>query len=1644
MQKHGSLNHIYRLVWSQAAGSWVAVAETAKGKGKRHRRKLTAAVLALSCMTSLLGPALAGPTGAHVVSGAATINHSGVATTINQSSQNTTIDWSSFNIGKNESVTFRQPNATSVAINRILGNAGSSILGQLNANGEVFLINPNGILFGPTAQVNVGALVASALSGSGTSFTGTGTVTNQGSINATQFAVLLGSSVINQGSISTAPLGTIILGAGNDATLTLGNHLNLKINKSTLQNLVSNTGLVQADGGTVILTAGAKNELFASVVNNTGLLEARSVGSHNGTISLLADMGNGQVNVGGTLDASAPNGGTGGLITTDAANVVIAPTIKVTTLAAQGQSGTWVIDPTDFTITADNSPLSISGIGNQTLMTALANTSVNIATSPNGLDHGDINVNGPVSWSNGSALTLSAINNINVNQPISVTGSGKLHMQYGQGAVNLNNTSLLNIFAPINLSNNAGFTTLLGSDGPAIQYTVINTVGNQADATSAPATASLQGIAASSNLNNPNANFVLGSNIDASATALWNSGAGFTPVGSFSGANVNNFMGVFNGLGHTISGLTINLPNQNYVALFAAVIPPSSAFQESSISNVGLINANVIGNGYVGGLVSVLNGVLSNSYVNGKITGYRSLVGGLVADNAGTINDSYATATVTAKNSYFVGGLVGSNDFGTINNSYASGAVHGLYDVGGLAGLNLGTINQTYSSGSVTGSFSVGGLTGLDSTGSANNSYWDINTSGQSSDGSGAFGLSTADMHNAGKYIHFNFSTAGSALSGNHWVMVNLDGTLNGSNGGTYPMLASEYSTSINNAHQLQLMALAPNANYTLVNNIDASNTGMPGSDVWNSAGFIPVGQSASTSFNSVFNGQNFSIANLTINSHSSNDVGLFGYISASSLIENLTLNSPNITGINDVGALAGYSAGNIMNSNVIGTLVSGHGDVGGLVGNNTGAINGSSATGTVYGTSSNVGGLVGVDVGGSISNSDAIESVTGFGHVGGLLGSGTGSSINHSHAGDFGVTNVTVNGNVGNINTIDSGTVGGLVGYLSGNILNSYATVPVTGLDAVGGLVGFLSDGSISTSFATGNVNASLDAAGGLVGVNGGAISKSYATNSVSSRGTAGGLVGVNYGTIDEAYAAGTLSGGGPLGGLVGIGTGAISNSFWDTTTSNMTFDPSTTGVTGMTTGAMQIQNNFINATSYNGNTAPGWDFTSTWFMYDTHTYPLLQPFAQSLTITAANVTTAFNNSPVTLPTTLSYTIGNLPSGSLPGTDIAGTLTQTGPGNQPQVHAGNYSSTLGGLWSDQMGYMIHYVNGTLTIKPETIVVSTTPVSKVYDGTPGAIGSLLLVSGTLYNGDNLAGGSFAFSDSNVGTKKTVNVSGGTVISANPGDYVVAPQASVGLSSITAINLSVSGETASWKFYDGTNNAALSGKLSGTIISGDVVNLVEIGKFSSPNASTCQIFPTVGCSKIAVTGADYLTGNGSQNYTLTQTANLSSFIVPLPVWASGQVQNKVADGTTKATVINATLTPVSFCVATICQTETTLPQSFAPLETAVFPSAKANTYNMPINVKLTGIAGITASNYFLLDPIFLSVASIINPVKRVAMIAESAGTPESLLNIDSLVLVPIQANLEADNKQNKPHPAMPGLQVINGGVRLPELAENSKT
>ncbi len=301
-------------------------------------------LLATSCLAgtdALAHGAL--PTGGNVVAGKARITQpSSTRTVVRQSTNKALIDWDTFSIGAGSSVVFKQPNQGSITVNRVIGPDSSQIFGNLTANGQIWLINGNGILFGKGSQINVEGLIATTsdmtnedfrkghYSFSTPSTNPNAAVVNAGVIRAGKdgSVVLSASQVSNEGLIQ-ARLGTVVMGGARAFTVDMDgdNLIRYQISKPVREQnssggaLVSNSGTIKADGGRVVMTARAAQNIQDSVINNTGMVEATSVRSQDGTI-ILDGGANGTVDAGGTLDASGDGARqTGGTIRVTGQNV---------------------------------------------------------------------------------------------------------------------------------------------------------------------------------------------------------------------------------------------------------------------------------------------------------------------------------------------------------------------------------------------------------------------------------------------------------------------------------------------------------------------------------------------------------------------------------------------------------------------------------------------------------------------------------------------------------------------------------------------------------------------------------------------------------------------------------------------------------------------------------------------------------------------------------------------------------------------------------------------------------------------------------------------------------------------------------------------------------------------------------------------------------------------------------------------------------------------------------------------------------------------------------------------------------------------------------------------------------------------------
>ncbi|KIQ03817.1 hypothetical protein RU07_07435 [Agrobacterium tumefaciens] len=304
--------------------------------------------IALFASTALIAQPLAGgvalandllPTGGQVVSGQVSIGTSGSGMTVTQGSSKAIVNWNGFSVGQGNSVNFVQPNSSSAILNRVTGSATSSIAGSLTGNGQVYIINPNGIAITPTGTVNVtGGFVASTLDISNDDFlqgqyrfSGDGSsagVSNEGVVTVGRggYAALIGGTVKNDGLIAV-PVGKAGLGSGEQATLDLSGDGFLQVAVPTSNSaegngaLIENKGTISAEGGTVVMRAATARNAARHAVNLSGSVEADSISGSDGEIVIGGGEG-GEVTVSGNASAKSSTG-KGGKITVTGTSVAL-------------------------------------------------------------------------------------------------------------------------------------------------------------------------------------------------------------------------------------------------------------------------------------------------------------------------------------------------------------------------------------------------------------------------------------------------------------------------------------------------------------------------------------------------------------------------------------------------------------------------------------------------------------------------------------------------------------------------------------------------------------------------------------------------------------------------------------------------------------------------------------------------------------------------------------------------------------------------------------------------------------------------------------------------------------------------------------------------------------------------------------------------------------------------------------------------------------------------------------------------------------------------------------------------------------------------------------------------------------------------
>ncbi len=713
------MNHIYRLVWNETLRAFVAVAEFARARGKRTalRRSALAGAVVLAHWHA---PALANPQGGTVAAGSATITELGTELTVTQSTDKAIINWQGFSIGADEHTRFIQPNSSSVTLNRVIGNDVSEILGRLTANGHIYLVNPNGIVFGKDSRIDVQGLIASTLDIADEDFlagrlrfigdpNSTAGILNEGLITAKEggLVALVAPWVHNSGLIE-ARLGRVALASANGVTidlygdelLTFGvddqilNHLT-DAHGNPLSALVANSGTIAADGGRVLLTTHAAKEVVDRAISMSGVIQANTVSEENGVITLSANAG--EVNVSGTLEASGQTngdggeiwvlseesvtiessaelraeggteGGDGGFIETSAAQVAINQGVRVSAAAPNGKAGEWLIDPNDITIQADGSDTNISG--NPDFVSTNDSSIITTGTIETALNAGT-----NVTITTDTAGTNSQAGDIHVNDSITSTSATDV-------SLTLNAHNDININADITATE--GQLNMVFNANTANGGGVINLGAATLDAN--------------------------GGAIDAAGQTV-NKASGTTTIN-----NVQMTLGALNFTGGTLQG-TGSLTTTGFSTISAAVTLDGLTWNQTDVLDITGSGGLTLNNGAT--LNNAITGVIN--LVGTNTTPIFRSVGAATLNNHGTLNKLAGTTTSQTIHSgvdFHNSGSV-NIDSGTLNIA-GNGTDTGAYTVASGATLSFNAPSfsgvtrtlDTTSSVTGTGTLQVNGTT---------------------------------------------------------------------------------------------------------------------------------------------------------------------------------------------------------------------------------------------------------------------------------------------------------------------------------------------------------------------------------------------------------------------------------------------------------------------------------------------------------------------------------------------------------------------------------------------------------------------------------------------------------------------------------------------------------------------------------------------------------------------------------------------------------------------------------------------------------------------------------------------------------------------------------------------------------------------
>ncbi|MGK5075287.1 YDG domain-containing protein [Janthinobacterium sp. ZB1P44] len=1555
---HASMNRIYRLVWSHVHQTWVAVHERARGKGKSANRRLVASVLLAASHA-----AMAGPTGGQVTAGNGTINQNGATTTVTQASQNLSLNWQSFNTSSGETVNFVQPSASAIAVNRIGGNSATQFYGALNANGQVYLINPNGVLFGAGSQVNVGGLVASTLDIGDASLNsatrnfrgaGSGSIINQGAINTGNggYVAFIGKQVSNSGTIN-ARAGTVALGAGSDVTLSFSGDslVQLQVNQGTLNNLAENGGLINADGGAVWLSAGARDTVLASVVNNTGIIQARSVQNVNGVIVLEAGSA-GAAGNSGTLDASGlGHGETGGAVKVLGGAVTLAAG-SLTDVSGDAGGGTALIGGNFLGAGAEQNAHTTTVAAGASIkadaMTAGDGGSVAVWSDGATQFDGSITARGGSTAGNGGQVETSGKNlNINVSAavntaaPHGVAGDWLLDPDdITIGNNSIFNSGLNSVSYPINVD-----TRVLSA---ALNHgnVTIKTTGSSASCTGTPPCTGAPGngdiivldpIGSATDYdvsNNPGVNWDFGNNtltlsayrnIDFKVTnnvKYKGDTAGGTIGGNILAYGAGNVVLRADNTAKGTGTVNFDDPGQNYVLLvnsgstLSIFYNPTSynsptdftAYMQSDLSQLTAYMAiNVSGTAaskiYDGSTTTSVSGLNSAVALPSGLTLNTASAQGTFADKNVGANKTVTITGVTASGS---GAATSTTSDGTTVISYNNNK----YFISGLdsktATITAKTVNLT---GLTANSKTYDGTTSATLSGSASVAAGIVNGDSVTVAGTGV-----------GSFVNANASV-GKAVTVTGF-------TLSGTDAGNYVVTQPSGLTATINKADLTLAGTKTYDGTTSVAGSTLTATGVAGQT------FTVTGAGNASNLSSKNVQSGAALASATgLSLGSSSNGGLasnYNALSATGSSYTVTAKEITLTGISAVDKIYDATTTAALNAASVGYSGLINGDTVSLAGIGTGSFADKNAgvnkAVTVSGYT-----LSGLDAGNYVvtqptgltaSISKANLAVSGIAAANKTYDATTGATLSGAASvtalgSDIVSVAGTGTGSFADANAGSNKAVS-VTGYtLTGADAGNYNLVQPNAVSATINKADVIVSGSKTYDGATSVAGSTLTAtgvAGQTFSVTGAGDASNLSSKNVQNGAALASATGLSLGSSSNGGLASNYNAIGVAGSSYTVSAKAITltgisavDKIYDATTTAALNTASvaysglvggdTVTLAGSGTGSFADKNAGVNkVVSVSGYTLSG---------ADAGNYVVTQPSGLTATIGKASLAVSgISAANKTYDATTGATLSGAASVTALGNDIV-SVAGTGTGSFADANADSNKAvsvtgyTLTG--ADAGNYNLVQPNAvSATINKADVIVSG---SKTYDGATSVAGSTLTATGVAGQQFSVTGAGDA---SNLSSK---NVQSGAALASATG-LSLGSSSNGGLSSnynalsttgssytVTAKGITLTGISAADKTYDATTTATLntaSVAYSG-LVGGDTVTLAGsgTGSFADKNA---------GVNKVVSVSGYTLSGADAGNYVVTQPSGLTATIGKASLAVSGiAAVDKTYDATTGATL-----------------------------------------------------------------------------------------------------------------------------------------------